>query len=451
MKKNALLEKRKTDKEGQDAKRKALQQKFVSQMKIPSPVSVENATVEKAKSVEESQTILVDQLRKETKRLEKQLRKQEEQLRDERKSHQRTKRKLEEKAQKLFEAVQVKVDAVQEKKEAEGKVADLMKQMQDLRDEMRKMERELERARSAQIPDSDLSNEERLQFTNTIMQLEKELDREKNHLQKPAPVRATYTSITSMLHGLEQALSIDTVQHFLPIHAIAEEVRKLMLFKKRPEWYHEVDPIVKKKVDQSMLFDFGYISQRNDQWVFCNLMNIPYHLELNFVHAIEDAPAKVVMVEGIAYLKEVYIDDMMMHKEISELKVLTRKNQINKPENEHLPHPYFGDFHVLFVGEQLTSQVVDAVEMHGVALETNSDPVKDLGMLHDQVRDANLIIVSKDHVPHEVYSIVNKEDRRVEIMTVTQVDRLITRIRTAAVRLGLMDMNTPNLQYKAQA
>lgn len=449
MKRNSLFEKQKAHKEQQDAMRKNLKEKFVSNMKKSStdsqPVAVSVTT-----NNSEDPSVANVGLKKENKRLEKQLKKQEDQLADERKSHLRTKRKLEEKGQKLFEAEKLKELAIQEKSEMESKMEELKQQIQGYKAEISELEIKLDKAISAQLPESDITNEERLQFMNTIMQLERELDRDKSTIQKPNPIRSSSPSIGSMLQNLEQSLSIDTVQHYSAIHSIAEEVRKLMLFKKRPEWYHEVDPIIKKKVEQSMLFDFGYISQRNDQWVFCNLMNIPYRLQLNYVNAVEDAPAKVVMVEGIAYLKEVYVDDQAMHKEILESKVLTRKNQINKPIN-NMPSPYFGDFQVLFVGEYLDPTVTMTVERHGLSLETHDTSKLDLELLREQLRDANLVIVSKNQVPHAIYSIINKDDRKVEIMTNTHVDRMITRIRTASVRLGLMDRNTPSMQYHTHA
>ncbi|WCF11536.1 hypothetical protein NDS46_31765 (plasmid) [Paenibacillus thiaminolyticus] len=370
--------KQREQKAKQEERKRKLQSKFLNEMKAKAFHATLN---EQPSPKNENYDNVIQKLRKEVKRLERRRNEQLEKYKIERSNHQRTKKKLLDKGRKLYDYERIKEDAIKQKRDMEIQIEYYKSQVKTLNQKLDDLSIRSEKE-SGKKTDTAITNTETFQLMNN-------------------PTRKN-------------------------------DLKRKPHYQKRPGWYREVNRSVMKRVEQSRLIDFGYISKRNDEWNFYNLMNKRFNLNVTFVEPKEDVPAKVVLVDGVAYLREVYKSDLDLLHAINKSGILTWKSQINTPENSELPYPYFGDFEVLLIGEPFDMKL----EKYGLVTNWFNPMKDDTDLLKGKAMKSDLIIVSKV-ASLSVYEAV-KEYKNVEVINTFDKNRVIARIRTAGIRLGLI-------------
>lgn len=301
-----------------------------------------------------------------------------------------------------------------------NRVQDLIQQYNQLKDDYIQLDKELLVRKSLDgVPSKDDS---------VLENVKKELKFYKNKVDD----LENNVNVQNAVNKLIEYLNEENLDEFDVTDKLLEKVNSLRNGRKEKELQEQLK--LQEAFDNPVM---GYIVKEKNHWAFYDLSNKYFEIIEIPDNLVNGVPAKAALIDSTATIMEVY--STKYNKE--EIQKKTKSNN-NKQTSKQKEYSYlkFGDFKVLIVGARNKVHYIDRLTKHGVEAIWHDPFEEHQEQLKSKVKSADIVLICKRHIPHDVTNIVNVgDDDKIQIIDRDNKETIAARTYSTAQKLGLIE------------
>ncbi|ASK61932.1 hypothetical protein CFK37_07045 [Virgibacillus phasianinus] len=180
----------------------------------------------------------------------------------------------------------------------------------------------------------------------------------------------------------------------------------------------------------------GYITYKNKKWTFVDMTDVNHPRNCDVLKNISgktliiDRPAKATLQNCGATITKLYA--MEAPKD-------TQQNK-KKPNSEgsNKDYSWFGNFKVLIIGSRFLNEYKRRLESHGCHVELHNPYEESYKILKGKLGRAEVILVCERHIPHSLWSYIDKKRPFVTVLKHDSRDLISTFTYLTLQRCGLI-------------